>query len=144
MKTMTELENIIMNRTVCDRATANLIANDILEVAERDFAADIRFVVAQAIFSEIDSIVTVDRYGTATFDVRELWAIKKKYTGEQLERAWKERRDAVIEEYLQRANGDVDVAIQLIEDARRALSFPCDLVHVVILLEAQLWLEKGA
>ena len=35
MKFMTKLENIIMNRTGCDRGTANLVANDILDENER-------------------------------------------------------------------------------------------------------------
>lgn len=82
MKTMTELENIIMNRTVCDRATANLIANDILAVAERDFAPDIRFVVAQAIFEEIDSMLSVNPNGEATLDIGELHRLQQKYIKE--------------------------------------------------------------
>lgn len=84
MKTMTELENIIMNRTVCDRATANLIANDILEVAERDFAADIRREVAKEIFGEIDRILSVNSDGAATLDVRELHSIEKKHTAGEI------------------------------------------------------------
>lgn len=35
MKFMTKLENIIMNRTGCDRGTANLVANDILDENEK-------------------------------------------------------------------------------------------------------------
>ena len=35
MKFMTKLENMIMARTVCDRGTANLVANDILNEVER-------------------------------------------------------------------------------------------------------------
>ena len=31
MKFMTKLETIIMNRTGCNRTTANLVANDILD-----------------------------------------------------------------------------------------------------------------
>ena len=35
MKFMTKLENIIMTRTGCDRGTANLVANDILDEIEK-------------------------------------------------------------------------------------------------------------
>ncbi len=80
MKTMTVLENIIMSRTVCDRATANLIANDILAIAERDFGADVRHEAAKEIFEEIDSILSVKSDGVATLDVREFHSIEKKYT----------------------------------------------------------------
>jgi DnaJ-class molecular chaperone len=32
MKTMTEMENTVMNMTRCDRQTANLVANAILDI----------------------------------------------------------------------------------------------------------------
>ena len=35
MKLMTKLETIIMNRTGCNRETANLVANDILDEADK-------------------------------------------------------------------------------------------------------------
>ena len=36
MKQMTEMENIIMTRSGVDRETANLIANDIIQILDRD------------------------------------------------------------------------------------------------------------
>lgn len=36
MKQMTEMENIIMTRSGVNRETANLIANDILQILDRD------------------------------------------------------------------------------------------------------------
>lgn len=36
MKFMTKLETIIMNRTGCNRETANLVANDILDEADSE------------------------------------------------------------------------------------------------------------
>lgn len=36
MKFMTKLEDIIMTRTTCNRETANLIANDILDEVEKE------------------------------------------------------------------------------------------------------------
>ena len=35
MKLMTKLENIILSRTVCNRETANLVANDILAEVDK-------------------------------------------------------------------------------------------------------------
>lgn len=35
MKLMTKLENIVMNRTGCNRETANLVANDIIYETEK-------------------------------------------------------------------------------------------------------------
>jgi hypothetical protein len=35
MKLMTKLETIIMNRTGCNRETANLVANDVLDETEK-------------------------------------------------------------------------------------------------------------
>jgi hypothetical protein len=44
MKIMTELENIVMTRTGCNRETANLVANDIINEVEpvvmKEFIAD--------------------------------------------------------------------------------------------------------
>ncbi len=50
MKQMTKLENIIMNRSGCNRETANLIANDIFQEFEKDLQAE----VAREIFAEIE------------------------------------------------------------------------------------------
>ena len=36
MKQMTEMENIIMTRSGVNRETANLIANDIIQILDRD------------------------------------------------------------------------------------------------------------
>lgn len=36
MKQMTEMENVIMTRSGVNRETANLIANDILQILDRD------------------------------------------------------------------------------------------------------------
>lgn len=36
MKQMTEMENVIMSRSGVNRETANLIANDILQILDRD------------------------------------------------------------------------------------------------------------
>lgn len=36
MKQMTEMENVIMARSGVNRETANLIANDILQILDRD------------------------------------------------------------------------------------------------------------
>lgn len=82
MKTMTELENIIMSRTVCNRATANLIANDILKVTERDFSADVKREAAKEIFKEIDQLLSVNSNGEATLDVTELHKLEMKHTNE--------------------------------------------------------------
>ena len=41
MKFMTKLETIIMNRTGCNRETANLVANDILAEVEADNVKEI-------------------------------------------------------------------------------------------------------
>ena len=35
MKLMTKLETVIMNRTGCNRETANLVANDILDEIDK-------------------------------------------------------------------------------------------------------------
>ena len=51
-------------------------------------------------------------------------------------RTWRERRDAVIEEYLQRAGGDVTVAIELIDSATKNLPRPSDGADLLTLLEA--------
>ena len=40
MKQMTMLENIIINRTGCNRETANLVANDILSVVDKDIECE--------------------------------------------------------------------------------------------------------
>ncbi len=40
MKFMTKLENIIMNRTSCNRETANLVANDILDEADSEIRTE--------------------------------------------------------------------------------------------------------
>lgn len=40
MKKMTILENIIINRTGCNRETANLVTNDILEVVDKDIECE--------------------------------------------------------------------------------------------------------
>ena len=53
MKFMTKLETIIMNRTGCNRETANLVANDILQEADKDISADI----VLSIFADIDKII---------------------------------------------------------------------------------------
>ena len=55
---------------------------------------------------------------------------------------WRKRRDAVVEEYLQRANGDVNVAIRLITDAIRELATSSDGERLLTLLEAQERLQK--
>ena len=77
MKQMTKLENIIMNRSGCNRETANLIANDILQEVEKDLQAD----VAREIFAEIDSLC-IDTFGN--FSYRRFAELKKKYTEEQV------------------------------------------------------------
>jgi hypothetical protein len=40
MKFMTKLETIIMNRTGCNRETANLVANDILDEADSEIRTE--------------------------------------------------------------------------------------------------------
>lgn len=50
---------------------------------------------------------------------------------------WRERRDAVIEEYLQAAGGNVAVAIQLIDNTIDGLPLPSDGVDLLALLEAK-------
>ena len=82
MKVMTQLENIIMNRTVCNRTTANLIANDILNVCERTLHTDIKQENAKEIFAEIDKLLSVDKNGEANLDVTELHNLEIKYTNQ--------------------------------------------------------------
>lgn len=53
MKQMTKLENIIMNRSGCNRETANLIANDILQEVEKDLQAE----VVREIFESIEECI---------------------------------------------------------------------------------------
>jgi hypothetical protein len=54
MKFMTKLESIIMNRTGCNRETANLVANDILyECEQSTTVADIKLEAADEIFEKI-------------------------------------------------------------------------------------------
>ena len=55
---------------------------------------------------------------------------------------WRARRDAVIEEYLQRADGNVTVAIQLIDDAIKDLPLPSDGEDLLTLLEAKRKLQS--
>lgn len=79
MKQMTKLENIIMNRTCCNRETANLIANDILQEVEKDLQVE----VARSIFAEIEKILIDSAYipDCARFvDIDKLAELKKKYT----------------------------------------------------------------
>lgn len=56
---------------------------------------------------------------------------------------WRERRTAIIEEYLRRANGDVDVAIQLLTDAMWELPTPTSGEDMLDLLNAREWLREG-
>lgn len=56
---------------------------------------------------------------------------------------WRERRTAIIEEYLRRANGDVDVAIQLLTDAMWELPTPTSSEDMLDLLNAREWLREG-
>lgn len=76
MKQMTKLENIIMNRSGCNRGTANLIANDILQEVEKDLQVE----VARDIFADLERIIEVNRSGEAKFDIMELHKIEKKHT----------------------------------------------------------------
>ena len=54
-----------------------------MEKAEQsaiDGKLDIKTEVAREIFAEIDKLLYVDREGTATLDVREIYALENKYT----------------------------------------------------------------
>ena len=76
MKQMTKLENIIMNRSGCNRETANLIANDILQEVEKDLQAE----VAREIFEEIENLYMEEHNGCAVHMSRyEFAELKKKY-----------------------------------------------------------------
>ena len=55
---------------------------------------------------------------------------------------WRERRDAVTEEYLQRADGNVTVAIQLIDNAIDGLPLPSDGVDLLAFLEVREQLQS--
>lgn len=53
MKFMTKLETIIMNRTGCNRETANLVANDILCEYESTMEPVIKIETTEEIFEKI-------------------------------------------------------------------------------------------
>ena len=87
MKQMTKLENIIMSRTGCNRETANLLANDILQEVEKDLQAD----VAREIFEEIEQQLRglfdffrqddcIRESSAIMLAISEIAKLKKKYT----------------------------------------------------------------
>ena len=55
---------------------------------------------------------------------------------------WRERRKTIAEEYLQRANGEVDLAIQLLTAAIRDLPVPADGENMLDHLYARAWLKE--
>ena len=55
---------------------------------------------------------------------------------------WRDRRDAAIEEYSQLANGDVTVAMQLLDAAIRDLPLSSNGEDLLMLLEAQERLQR--
>lgn len=86
MKFMTKLETLIMNRTGCNRETANLVANDILQEVEKDISTE----VAREIFGKIDRIRALERClykrgleGIYDFN-NEYTELKKQYDLEEL------------------------------------------------------------
>ena len=83
MKQMTKLENIIMNRSGCNRETANLIANDILQEVEKDLQAE----VAREIFADIEKLMLDGaiggKYPTKVINPDKYAELKKKYTGRE-------------------------------------------------------------
>lgn len=83
MKQMTKLENIIMNRSGCNRETANLIANDILQEVEKDLRAE----VAREIFEELETKAPWFCENQTAYEHfnEELAELKKKYTEESAE-----------------------------------------------------------
>ena len=79
IKQMTKLENIIMNRSGCNRETANLIANGILQEVEKDLKAEL----AREIFAEIEEMLISSSLlldCTMLIDTEMLAELKKKYT----------------------------------------------------------------
>lgn len=54
---------------------------------------------------------------------------------------WRENCAAIAEEYLKRANGDVDAAVQLLTEAIKGLPVPVDGDTMLDYLNARAWLR---
>ena len=54
MKQMTEMENVIMARSGVNRETANLIANDIIQILDRD--GDLKYPSDYSDYDDLESL----------------------------------------------------------------------------------------
>lgn len=83
MKFMTNLENIIMNRTGCNRETANLVANDILRECESTMVPVIKIETTEEIFEKIrrESFPHYD-FGVSVVLMADLDRVEREYKEE--------------------------------------------------------------